>query len=305
LPLKAAMRLRGVLAVEFSQRALGPEQRRLLDTCASLLAISLERIHYVDVAQKSTVQIESERLRNSLLSAISHDLRTPLAALVGLADTFDLTKPPLSEQQREIALSIRQSALRMNALVNNLLDMARLDAGVVQLNRAWQPLEEVVGSALAICAPLLKGRPLSVKLADDLPLLEFDAVLIERVLVNLLENAAKFTPEGCGIDIEALVVGGNVVVNIDDYGSGLPLGREQAIFEKFERGSRESGVPGVGLGLAICRAIVQVHGGTIRGENREVDGKVVGARFTITLPRGNPPHDDGTEAAESATGICA
>jgi two-component system sensor histidine kinase KdpD len=292
------MRLRGVLAVEPGrQGALGPDQRRLLDTCASLLAISLERIHYIDVAQKSTVQIESERLRNSLLSAISHDLRTPLAALVGLADTLALTEPPATEPQRQIAASIRQSALRMNALVNNLLDMARLEAGAVQLNRAWQPLEEVVGSALAACAPSLAGRPLAVNLADDLPLLDLDAVLIERVLVNLLENASKYTPAGSGIEIGARPDGDKVLLTIDDHGPGLPKGREEQVFEKFERGAKESATPGVGLGLAICRAIVHAHGGTIRGENRTDANGVAGARFTITLPQGQPPRDDGADKA--------
>ncbi|MDE2368021.1 MAG: DUF4118 domain-containing protein [Burkholderiales bacterium] len=303
LPLKAPMRLRGVVAVEPASgpaHVLGPEQRRLLDTCASLMAISLERIHYIEVAQKSTLQIESERLRNSLLSAISHDLRTPLAALVGLADTLALTQPGPTPQQAEIAQAIRQSALRMNALVNNLLDMARLEAGAVQLHREWQPLEEVVGSAAAGCSGLLAGRRLTVKLADDLPLLDLDAVLMERVFVNLIENACKFTPAGSAITIAARAEGSDVVVDVDDQGPGLPAGREEAIFEKFERGARESATPGVGLGLAICRAIVLAHGGTIRGANRSVDGRVVGARFTITLPQGHPPRDDGAHVVDGA-----
>ncbi|RCX11554.1 DUF4118 domain-containing protein [Extensimonas vulgaris] len=297
LPLKAPMRRRGVLVIEppAGGQALGPEQRRLLETCASLLAISLERIHYIDVAQKSTLQIESERLRNSLLSAISHDLRTPLAALVGLADALVMAQASGRDPaaQHEIALSIRESALRMNALVNNLLDMARLEAGGVQLHRAWQPLEEVVGAALAACAPALRTRPVSVQLADDLPLLEFDAVLIERVLVNLLENAAKYTPPGTAVRIAAKPSGSCVTLTIDDDGPGLPPGREEALFEKFERGTRESATPGVGLGLAICRAIVLAHGGRIRAENRIEQGRVAGARFTIELPCGTPPADDG------------
>ncbi len=301
LPLRAPMRLRGVLAVEpADRRALGPDARRLLDTCASLLAISLERIHYIDVAQKSTVQIESERLRNSLLAAISHDLRTPLAALVGLADTLTMTRPPLPPAQAQIATSIRESALRMNTLVNNLLDMARLEAGALRLSRAWQPLEEVVGGALAACAPALQGRPVQVRLADDLPLLELDAVLFERVLVNLLENAAKYTPAGSALALGAAVQGANVVVTLDDDGPGLPPGREEQLFEKFERGVKESATPGVGLGLAIARAIVQAHGGRIRGENRVADGRIAGARFVIELPRGEPPRDDGSEAAAEA-----
>jgi two-component system sensor histidine kinase KdpD len=274
--------------------ALGPEQRRLLDTCASLLAISLERIHYIEVAQASTVQIESERLRNSLLSAISHDLRTPLASLVGLADTLALTRPAPTEQQAEIAQAIRHSALRMGALVNNLLDMARLEAGAVHLHLEWQPLEEVVGSALASCAPALASHPVAVHLPDELPLQHLDAVLIERVLVNLLENAAKYTPAGSAIEISATAMADTVQLSLADNGPGLPKGREDAIFEKFERGAKESATPGVGLGLAICRAIVQAHQGSIRGENRPEGG----ARFTISLPRGTPPSDDGSGLAD-------
>jgi two-component system sensor histidine kinase KdpD len=297
LPLKAPMRVRGVLVIEPSgPRPWGIEQRRLLQTCASLLAISLERIHYIEVAQSSTVQIESERLRNSLLSAISHDLRTPLASLVGLAEALELTPPALSEAQREVAGAMRQSAQRMNALVNNLLDMARLQAGAVQLNRAWQPLEEVVGSAISACGRSLAGRPISVDLPDDLPWLHLDTVLMERVLVNLLENAVKYTPAGSAIGISARARDDKVAIQIDDHGPGLPKGREERVFEKFERGQRESATPGVGLGLAICRAIVEAHGGTIEGHNRvqgDAGGAVSGARFVITLPRGNPPDDQG------------
>ncbi len=298
LPLKAPMRLRGVLAVQPAQAALlGPEQRQLLDTCASLLAISLERIHYIQVAQASTLQIESERLRNSLLSAISHDLRTPLAALVGLADTLGLTPPPLPAPQAEIAGAIRASALRMNALVTNLLDMARLESGAVQLRREWQPLEEVLGSALAAAGAALAAHPVEVHLADALPLLHLDAALIERVLVNLLENAAKYTPPGTPIRVVAAPAGAQVRLTVDDDGPGLPPGREEAVFEKFERGHKEAATPGVGLGLAICRAIVQAHGGRIHGENRLENGRVAGARFVIELPRGEPPAGDGSEAA--------
>jgi len=292
LPLKATMRLRGVLSIDSSEIGLlSPEHRRMLDTCASLLAISFERIHYIDVAQKTTVQMESEQLRNSLLSAISHDLRTPLASLVGLADTLQLMKPPPVGQQQELIQSMRNSAMRMSALVNNLLDMARLESGAVQLNRQWQPFEEVLGSALAACASMRESRPLQIHLAPDLPLLYLDAVLVERVLVNLLENAIKYTPAHTPIEIDARTEGNNVIVTIDDNGPGLPQGREDAIFEKFERGKKESATPGVGLGLAICRAIMQAHDGTIRGETRSSGG----ARFVLTLPIGKPPSDDGAQ----------
>ena len=297
LPLKAPMRLRGVLAVQPAERAtLGPDQRRLLDTCASLLAISLERIHYIEVAQKSTVQIESERLRNSLLSAISHDLRTPLAALIGLADTLARTVPPLPPAQAEMTGALRESATRMNAMVGNLLDMARLEAGAVPMRREWQPLEEVVGSALVACGSTLEGRTVRVSLDDGLPLLHLDAVLFERVLVNLLENIAKYTPPGSTVEIKATAASSSVALVVDDHGPGLPPGREEALFDKFERGSKESATPGVGLGLAISRAIVKAHGGTIRGENRSGPTGTEGARFVIELPRGSPPVDDGSTA---------
>ena len=135
----------------------------------------------------------------------------------------------------------------------------------------------------------MEGRPLKVHLEPDLPLLHLDAVLIERVLVNLLENAGKYTPAQSSIEIKARAESDSVVITINDHGPGLPSGREDAIFEKFERGKRESATPGVGLGLAICRAIMHAHGGSIRGETRDSGG----ARFILTLPRGEPPSDDG------------
>jgi two-component system sensor histidine kinase KdpD len=287
LPLSAPMRVRGVLAVQSLARRWSPEERELLDTCAALLAISLERIHYIEVAQSSTLQIESERLRNSLLTAVSHDLRTPLAALVGLADALKLTS--LSGPQAEVADAIRRSAQRMSALVANLLDMARLQSGAVQLSRQWLPLQELVGSALGSLDEVLAGRPVEVELAAELPLVSLDPVLMERVLVNLLENAAKYTPPGSPVRIEGRretgPAGGQVVVDVLDRGPGLPAGKEALLFDKFERGDRESATPGVGLGLAICKAIVEAHGGRISAHNRTGGGAV----FRLAWPAGQPP----------------
>lgn len=294
IPLRAPMRTRGVLALEprHPQRLMAPEQRQLLDTFARLIAISLERLHYVDVAQTTTLQMESERLRNSLLSAISHDLRTPLAALVGLADSMSMTRPPLTEEQSDIAVAMREEALRMNSLVNNLLDMARLQAGAVKLNRQWQPLEEVVGSAIKAMGATIANHRVKVELPENLPLLEFDTVLIERVFSNLLENAVKYAPPGSTIEIGAAAGTDNHVdIWVADNGPGLPAGKEEEIFKKFERGMKESATPGVGLGLTLCRAIVEVHGGTIRAESHG------GARFVFSLQCGNPPMIDTTEAS--------
>lgn len=287
LPLRAPMRLRGVLALEMRDpsRLLIPEQRRLLDTFASLIAIALERVHYVDVARLSTVQMESERLRNSLLSAISHDLRTPLSVMIGLADSLALTRPPPTGEQAGIAGQLRDQALRINAQVDNLLDMARLQAGRVQLNRQWQPVEEVIGSALKGLRPALTGHVLHVGLDEGLPLVEMDSVLMQRVFSNLVENALKYTPLGSRIDIRAFVVDQRLEVHVEDDGPGLPEGREEAIFKKFERGRAESDTPGVGLGLAICRAIVEAHGGEIHARQRAGGG----ACFVFSLPLGHPP----------------
>jgi two-component system sensor histidine kinase KdpD len=255
----------------------------LLDTCAALIAISLERIHYIEVAQQSTLQIESERLRNSVLTAVSHDLRTPLAALVGLADALKLT--PLTVPQAEVADAMRRSAQRMSALVGNLLDMARLQAGGAPLNRQWLPLQEVVGSALASLDEVLAGRALAVALPAELPLVALDAVLMERVLVNLLENAAKYG--GSAIGIAARTVGRQIEIDVTDDGPGFPPGREAQLFDKFERGDRESATPGVGLGLAICKAIVEAHGGRISAHNVAAGGACV----RIVLPLGTPPKE--------------
>ncbi|RBC00989.1 two-component system sensor histidine kinase KdbD [Pseudomonas sp. MWU12-2115] len=287
LPLSAPMRVRGVLAVQprDTTRLVVPEQRRLLDTCASLLAISLERIHYIHVAQDTTVQMESERLRNSLLSAISHDLRTPLSVMVGLAEALKLTHPPLPAEAAEIASAVGESALRMNTLVNNLLDMARLESGKVQLNRQWQLIEDVVGSALRAIAPTLGERSVHVALDDDLPPVFIDAVLIERILINLIENAIKYTPANTPIDLGARATSDHFELWVADKGPGLPYGHEEDIFNKFMRGKKESAIPGVGLGLAICRAVAHAHGGTIEGVTRPEGG----ACFTLRLPLETPP----------------
>jgi two-component system sensor histidine kinase KdpD len=245
--------------------------------------------------------MESERLRNSLLAAISHDLRTPLSALVGMADSLAMTGPNRPERrQAELAQSIREAALRLNSQVSNLLDMARLQSGQVHLNLQWLPLEEAIGSALRAMEGTIDPRRVRVSLPSDLPLVHVDAALFERVLCNVLENAAKYTPEGSPIEIGAAVAGDRVKVTIDDHGPGLPKNREEAVFEMFERGRKESATPGVGLGLAICRAIIDAHGGAIVGESRPGGG----ARFTIDLPRGEPPTLDAVEA-EHAPGAPA
>jgi two-component system sensor histidine kinase KdpD len=287
IPLRAPTKARGVLAVKAHNRRLLriPEQRQLLDTFAALIAIALERVHYVGLAQDALLKMESERLRNSLLAALSHDLRTPLTVLVGLAESMALTAPKLSSVQQETAQAIQDEARRMSTMVSNLLDMARIESGEVTLNLQWQPLEEVVGAALEAARAMLQRHSVVVQLPRDLPLVKIDAVLIERVLVNLLENVSKYTPPGSTVTLSAQVSVDQLEVSVADNGPGLPAGREEAVFQKFTRGERESSTPGVGLGLSICRAIIESHQGRISAAQRPGGGAI----FTFTLPLGTPP----------------
>ncbi|MGN6315955.1 DUF4118 domain-containing protein [Trinickia sp.] len=309
LPLKAPMRTRGVIAI-LSPRMEDlsiPEQRRMIDTFAAQIALALERVHYVEIAQDALVSMESERLRNSLLSAISHDLRTPLTSIVGFASMLAETpgkSGPAGPQALELAEAIHDEALRMTGLVTNLLDMARLQEGSMRLNRQWSSVEEVVGAALSACRRMLAGRAIETRVPADLPLVQLDAVLVERLFANLLENAAKYTPGGSPIVIVAAVQGSDaqrhVKVEVQDLGPGLPAGMESRLFEKFTRGEKESAKPGIGLGLAICRAIVEAHGGAIGAENRlDAQGNTIGATFWFTIPATETPAMEADAEPES------
>lgn len=302
LPLNAPTRMRGVIAVAPAEEGVDMNaQRERLGTMASLAAIAIERIHYVDVAQRSQVEIVSERLRSSILSAVSHDLRTPLTALVGLADSLVVSRPPLAEAARETATAIRDQSEYLAGLVAKLLDMARLHAGKVTLRKEWLPIEEVIGSSIKLLGRALSAHPVSVRLAHDLPLVEFDAVLIERVLCNLLENAAKYSPAGAPIHIETAVRDASLDVRVIDHGKGFSQQNGAALFEMFVRGDQRAATPGVGLGLAICRAIVEAHDGSIEAENAPAGG----ACLHFTLPLGTPPTLEEEPCAAEEGAPCA
>jgi two-component system sensor histidine kinase KdpD len=298
LPLKATMRARGVLAVRPREPRflMVPEQRLQLETFAALTAMALERVHYIEVARSATVQMESERLRNSLLATLSHDLRTPLAVLVGTAEMLAQSQPPLSDQQQEMACSLSEKARRMADMVTNLLDMARIQSGEMRLRLEWQSLEEIVGGALKSAQGALGARKPSVQIEPAMPLVECDAVLIERVIANLLENAGKYTSAGSAVEIGVRRFDGEARISVRDHGPGVPKGQEEVIFEKFTRGSSESATPGMGLGLAICKAIVEAHRGRIWVEQAAAGG----AMFTFTLPLGTPPAVDFGDDAPAA-----
>jgi len=289
LPLKAPMRTRGVLALAAPRRSLftHPDARRQIEAYATLIAIALERLHYVEVAQQALVSMESERLRNSLLAAVSHDLRTPLTSLVGMTDTLTRRPGTLPDDVQETIRAMRDQAQRMHALVVNLLDMARLQSHDTPLRLEWQSIEELVGASLAAMREPLAAHRVTVAPLSNLPLVECDGVLIERVLCNLLENAAKYTPPGSTVHIHAAVQDDVLRVAVCDNGPGVAPGAERRIFEKFTRGDRESATPGVGLGLAVCEAIVQAHHGRIWVEH--APGQASGAQFVFSLPLGTAP----------------
>jgi two-component system, OmpR family, sensor histidine kinase KdpD len=302
IPLRAPVRIRGILAIKPGDKRwlMIPEQQRQLETLASLIAIALERVHFVDISQEFLVRMESERLRNTLLAAISHDLRTPLTALTGFAESLSLHENLTQERQREIAQAIRESAMRMHTLVNNLLDMARIQRGDIHLQMDWHSVEEVVGSAIRSLDPLLASHRIITHIPADLPLAQFDAVLIERVLANLLENTAKYTPSGTCITISALIDRQTLIVSVVDNGPGLPPTLHKKLFDKFTRGETESATSGVGLGLAICKAIIEAHHGKISAHNlADTSTDQSGAAFVFELPWTEPPtlEPDESDAA--------
>jgi two-component system sensor histidine kinase KdpD len=302
-PLAGVDKVIGVLALlpVNLRRVFLPEQRKLLETFIGQIAQAIERVRSADQAKNAHIQVEAERLRNSLLSSISHDLRTPLATIVGSSSTLaedDETLEP--EDRQELSRAICDEALRMSNLVNNILYMARLDAGVVELNRQWHPLEEIIGAVLTRLQQRLEGRPVSVKLPPGLPLVFLDAVMIEQVLFNLLENAARYTPEGSPIEIAAVVSSHALTVSVADRGPGIPKGQEQQLFEKFYRVQGERAQSGVGLGLAICRAIIEAHDGYIEAKNRSSGGAVFS--FVLPLERSPPPVEPEEEAKTLANG---
>jgi two-component system sensor histidine kinase KdpD len=273
----------GVLAVEVkaSSRPMSPEQRELVSALARQIAAPLERARLAAEAERSRVAAESERLRSTLLSSVSHDLRTPLAAITGAASALREDAAPSPSLVHELASTVLDEAERLNRLVRNLLDMTRLESGTLEPSRDWHSIEELVGSALARVERYASGSRFAARVDPALPLVAIDAVLVEQALVNLLENALRHGGAG-HVEVAARREGDHAVIEVCDEGPGFPPEDEERLFEKFHRAK---GGPGAGLGLAIARAIVTAHGGTIRAARREPKG----ACFSFTLPLGEPP----------------
>jgi len=274
------------------RRVFLPEQQKLLETFLGQIAQAITRVRLTEQARKTQVEMEAERLRNSLLSSISHDLRTPLATIVGSASALVEEDTTLkAENKLELSRAIYDEAQRMSTLVNNILDMARLDAGAVELNKQWVPLEEIIGTVLTLLQKRLEGRLVTVKLPPGIPMIYVDAVMIEQVLINLLENVLRYTPERSPVEIMAEASSFAVEISVADRGPGIPKGSENKLFEKFYRVQREAAQSGVGLGLTICRAIIEAHGGTIQAQNRSTGGAV----FSFIIPLDHLPPVIGEE----------
>jgi two-component system, OmpR family, sensor histidine kinase KdpD len=275
-----------VLRVE-PAAALDADQRSFLESFTRQIALALSRADLDERARQADLRARTEEMRSGLLSAVSHDLRTPLASITGAATTLRDRAALDPGTRAELLATICEESDRLTRLVSNLLDMTRLESGTVEVDREWLPAEEVIGAALTRTEALLGDRPVNIEISPDLPQVNVDPVLVEQLLVNLLENAVKHTPAGSGVDVRATRADAGTGVNLEiaDSGPGIAPGEEERIFERFYRGAG-SRPPGAGLGLAICRAIARAHGATLRASNRPGGGAV----FRLGLPvEGSPP----------------
>ncbi len=297
VPLRTFGDVLGVLAIRpAARRGLEGRRRTFLDAFALQVSLALDRVRLADEARAAALRAKTEELRSALLSTVSHDLRTPLAAITGSATTLRDDGALDAATRRDLVEAICEEAERLERLVTNLLDMTRLESGAVEPRREWVPLVEVIGAALTRLERPLAGHPVTTAIPDDLPLVALDPVLVQHLFVNLLENAAKYTPVASEIELRAAVDEGALTVDVADRGPGIPPGDEERIFERFHRVAR-SGPGGVGLGLAIARAIASAHGGRLVAANRPGGGAVF--RLTLPLAPSPPCEAPGAERAAS------
>jgi two-component system sensor histidine kinase KdpD len=285
LPMQTARGLVGVVGLDNDREGplLSPDQRRLYEALADQAALAIERINLAADVDKARITAETERLRSALLTSISHDLRTPLASILGSATSLKTYRKELDEgSQQQLIDTIKEEAERLNGFISDLLDMTRLEAGTIQPRAEFVDVADVVGSALRRAETFLHGHKIEIELKPDLPMLKLDPVLFDQVLFNLLDNAAKYAPAGTTVRIKGETQDSRLLVSVADEGEGIPESDLERIFDKFYRvNATDRQRAGTGLGLAICRGFIEAMGGTISAANRK-DRK--GAVFTITMP---------------------
>ena len=304
LPLTTPEGVVGVLAVRARDPdlLLSPDRRRLVETFAAQVALALARDRLTERVHRTIAQADNERLRSAVLSSVSHDFRTPLATITGASSSLlDAGERIDAEEQRDLLQSIYDEADRLGRLVDNLLHMTRLESGQLEPKREWNIVEDIVGSSLTRLARQLAGREVATRIPDEMPMLRVDGVLIELVLSNLLDNAAKYSPPAAPIEVRANTEGGLVLMEVADRGTGLTAEEKTKVFEKFYRGPhrRKDGSHGAGLGLAICAAIARLHGGRLDVVDRDGGG----ARFILSLPvEEQPPAIEGGDVGNGVGG---
>ena len=283
LPLRGSRRVKGVIVVcpQPPDRVLPAEQLILLDTFAGQLALSLQRARLAEAAEAARLSEERALLRNTLLASISHDLRTPLTTIAGAGSLIAQPEYALNADRRTtLGRLIEHKARDMTRLLTNVLDLVQIEFGGRALRSDWHTVDDLIALALSGAESRLAQRSIVIDLPSDLPLISVEPTLIVQILSNLLENAAKYTPPGTTITICAAARGESMMISVADDGPGFPPGDPERLFDKFDRGRAESNIVGVGLGLAICRAAANLHGGNIRALNNPGGG----ARFEISLP---------------------
>lgn len=299
VPLKGSVRVRGVMAFISEDKSIynNIEFKRLAHSMASAIAQAFERLHYVEVSQKTLVEMEAQKFRHMLISELSHDLRTPLAVLMTSAETLEQSLRRKNYPEIEQASEMLDNIAKMTRLTDNLLEMARLQSNSVQINQDWIPVEDVFGAALAsLPVALAKKFDISVEVAPDMPPLYVDASLVNRVLVNLLDNATKYCEDGAEIKLKASTRSQQILLSVIDNGPGLPNDPSR-LFDPFKRGLKESGKVGIGLGLSISKMIARVHQGHIVAANNPSGG----SKFTLILPiKKMPELEEETESASDA-----
>ena len=288
-PLQTSSAVVGVIGVRLSQPVtdlLDPGTRHMLEAFASQVGLALERVAFAGQAHQARVLEEADRLHRAILNSLSHDLRTPLATITGALSSLAGEGVPMPDAtRRELLANAREEAGRLNRFVGNLLDMSRLEAGALRLQADWHDVDDLIGAALVAVGPRAGSRPVNVQAPPDLPPVRADFVLLVQALVNVLDNALRYAPPDGPIDIVARAVDGAVEIAVEDRGPGIPAGDREQVFEKFYRVERGDRGGGAGLGLAICRGIVEAHGGTVRAEG----GAHGGARIVLKLPAVAPP----------------